>query len=413
MAAEFKNIYFTPPSGDPGETALRIKAALTLGRFDIAHLRLPGATESEVEEAIDRVYYKFRPRVTLHDHFGLAEKYGLGGVHLNSRNPRAPEGWKGRLSRSCHTPEEAEACARSGEYDYVTLSPVFPSISKPGYKADFDGVVAGAPGIVALGGVTPDRLPGLRRRGFSGAAILGWLDAGLSTFLGRLRRMRMVGREEFALQYITNGATPDEVESEVRDVLAGGCRWVQIRMKDAGNRDVAEAAARVVPLCRETGAICLLDDRAEMVAFTGADGVHLGKGDMSPAEARKLLGEGRIIGSTANSLDDIRRIVAAGASDYIGLGPFRFTTTKRRLAPVLGLDGYRDIFSHPEARQLPAVAIGGIGKGDAAALIAAGASGVAVSGAIFRASDRPAAARELLSEAIEAIESINQSKPTI
>ena len=75
---------------------------------------------------------------------------------------------------------------------------------------------------------------------------------------------------------------------------------------------------------------------------TGADGVHLGKNDMSPSDARKILGNGYIIGGTANTLDDIERLIKEGV-DYIGLGPFRYTETKKNLSPILGIDGYKKI----------------------------------------------------------------------
>ncbi len=95
-------------------------------------------------------------------------------------------------------------------------------------------------------------------------------------------------------------------------------------------------------MCRKAGATFILDDRTDLVDELQADGVHLGKNDMPVEQARGLLGGDRIIGATANTFDDIRRAAAAGA-DYIGLGPFRFTTTKRNLSPVIGLDGYRSI----------------------------------------------------------------------
>ena len=150
-------------------------------------------------------------------------------------------------------------------------------------------------------------------------------------------------------------------------------------------------------LCRSYGATFILDDRVEMVEALGADGVHLGKNDMPVHEARALLGPDKIIGATANSFDDIRMAVAAGA-DYIGLGPFRFTTTKAKLSPVLGLEGYADIMQkcRLEGINIPIIAIGGILADDMAQIMATGVSGVAISGAILNAADPIAETRKFL-----------------
>ena len=112
--------------------------------------------------------------------------------------------------------------------------------------------------------------------------------------------------------------------------LEGGCRWIQLRMKDAGESEIERTALRLIPECRRRGAIFIIDDHVELAIKTGADGVHLGKNDMSVADARRLAGPDFIIGGTANTFEDIQRIAREGA-DYIGCGPFRFTTTKKNL----------------------------------------------------------------------------------
>lgn len=124
----------------------------------------------------------------------------------------------------------------------------------------------------------------------------------------------------------------------------------------------------------------------ELVERCGADGVHLGKNDMPVDEARRLLGNDRIIGGTANTFEDIERLHRQGA-DYIGCGPFRFTTTKKNLSPVLGLEGYKRIVSNMKAHgiDLPIVAIGGILKSDIADIMQTGVTGIAVSGGILNA----------------------------
>jgi len=157
-------------------------------------------------------------------------------------------------------------------------------------------------------------------------------------------------------------------------------------MKDAAEAEVEAEGRKLRALCDAYGAKLILDDHVGLVKTVGADGVHLGKRDMPVGEARALLGPGIIIGATANSFEDIERAVAAGA-DYIGLGPYRFTTTKERLSPTLGLEGYRRIMTRMREAGItvPVVAIGGILVDDVAALIEAGVSGVAVSGAILNA----------------------------
>jgi thiamine-phosphate pyrophosphorylase len=174
--------------------------------------------------------------------------------------------------------------------------------------------------------------------------------------------------------------------------LEGGCRWIQLRMKEASDEEVTEAARQLLPRCRACGAVFILDDRVALAKEIGADGVHLGKTDMPVAEARRLLGNGFIIGGTANTLDDIVWHARQGA-DYIGCGPFRFTETKKNLAPVLGLEGYRQIMAGLQKLgiQLPVVAIGGIRPDDLPDLASTGVNGVAVSGCVL-GSDDPVAA---------------------
>lgn len=190
------------------------------------------------------------------------------------------------------------------------------------------------------------------------------------------------------LQFITDGASPVEIIEQTAESIAGGCRWVQIRMKDAADDEVTHVARSVMPLCRATQTTLILDDRVHLVGPTGAHGVHLGKEDMPPDEARRLLGSEAIIGATANTFADIERL-ARLPIDYLGVGPFRFTTTKKRLAPVLGLEGYADIIARMREQgiELPVVAIGGITLPDVGALMQTGINGIAVSGAIARSTD--------------------------
>lgn len=192
------------------------------------------------------------------------------------------------------------------------------------------------------------------------------------------------------LQFITHFTEKYSYYDSARMALEGGCRWIQLRMKDASPEEVEQEALRVQALCRTYHATFIIDDHVELVKNLHVDGVHLGKHDMPVAEARRLLGNGFIIGGTANTFDDVKMHYEAGA-DYIGCGPFRFTTTKKNLSPILGLEGYRRIVSQMKETgiNLPIVAIGGITREDIPAILQTGVTGVALSGTILRA-DNPA-----------------------
>lgn len=190
------------------------------------------------------------------------------------------------------------------------------------------------------------------------------------------------------LQYISHFTPQISYAEGIRMALEGGCRWIQLRMKDAPAEEIIACAEEVLPLCRRHGAKFLLDDHVELVRQLGADGVHFGKNDMPVDEARKILGPDIIIGGTANTIEDIIRLHKQGA-DYIGCGPFRFTTTKKNLSPILGLDGYKSIVLKMKELgiDLPIVAIGGITVEDIPAVMGTGVSGIALSGAILGAPD--------------------------
>lgn len=188
------------------------------------------------------------------------------------------------------------------------------------------------------------------------------------------------------IQFITHSNNRYDYVDGARLALEGGCRWVQLRMKEATEAEFMAAAAEIGRLCKEHGATFVLDDHVEWVEKTGADGVHLGKNDMPIDEARKILGNDKIIGGTANTFEDVERLYRQG-TDYIGCGPFRFTTTKKNLSPVLGLEGYQHIVDQMKSHgiNLPIVAIGGILESDIKSILATGVSGIAVSGGILNA----------------------------
>jgi thiamine-phosphate pyrophosphorylase len=198
------------------------------------------------------------------------------------------------------------------------------------------------------------------------------------------------------LYFVTND---DEPVEQVAMACAAGIRWIQLRMKEASDGEVLAAALAAKPICERYGCMLLINDRVEVAMAAEVQGVHLGQLDMAVAEARRLLGEGRIIGGTANTIAELREHWRQG-TDYIGLGPYRYTTTKKSLSPVLGLEGYRAIMTELRAEgvAVPVVAIGGIGVADVAPLLEAGLHGVAFSGMLAHAADPAALVGSLRNE---------------
>ena len=193
--------------------------------------------------------------------------------------------------------------------------------------------------------------------------------------------------DNYCLQFITHYNENCSYEDSAKIALEGGCRWIQLRIKDAEEKFLEQMALRVQSMCREYGATFIIDDNVLLAKKIGADGVHLGKNDMPVAQARQILGEKFIIGGTVNTFEDILYHLKNGTPDYFGCGPFRFTSTKKNLAPVLGFEGYRDMVLKMREKgiEIPLVAIGGITKEDIPQLLECGVSGIALSGSIINA----------------------------
>lgn len=183
--------------------------------------------------------------------------------------------------------------------------------------------------------------------------------------------------------FITHAPTTAEVLQQTEAVLSQGrADIVQLRMKNAPKSLLLSTARELQVLCRNYGVPLLINDHVDVARIIGADGVHLGKEDMSPSLARELLGDAALIGRTCNTLEDLHAALAQPI-DYVGVGPYRFTQTKERLAPILGIEGYRDL--HLADYPLPAYAIGGIRPDEAPLFDALGIYGIAMSGALIRA----------------------------
>lgn len=200
------------------------------------------------------------------------------------------------------------------------------------------------------------------------------------------------------LQYITNTECGKSIEEQVRGVLKGGCKWIQVRMKEASDNDIRAVVSNIKEECFKADAFLILNDRVELAKELEVSGVHLGAEDMSPSQARMIMGAGAVIGATANDMARIEMLKTLDI-DYFGIGPFAPTSTKKKLAPLLGLKGMEEI-SHrmkQEHIDIAHVAVGGIKLEDVVPLMECGVNGIAVSGAIANAPDIAKATAEFLS----------------
>lgn len=185
------------------------------------------------------------------------------------------------------------------------------------------------------------------------------------------------------LQYISQGETAAMQLKNINEALDAGCNWVQLRFKNAKENELKTTAEEVKKLCETYTATFIINDHPVIAKEVDADGVHLGLTDMKISDAKNIIGANKILGGTANTLQDVLQRVEEGCN-YVGLGPLRFTTTKARLSPVLGLDGYKNIIDELKQRniELPVYAIGGILAEDISSILQTGIYGVAVSGII-------------------------------
>lgn len=187
------------------------------------------------------------------------------------------------------------------------------------------------------------------------------------------------------LQYITHDHANWSHAELAEAACKAGVKWIQLRMKNATDEEFISEGEKIYQTCKQHGATFILNDKVHLVERLNADGVHLGLTDMSTAEARKVLGSNRIIGGTANTLQDLSMHYNNGVN-YVGVGPFQTTVTKKNLSPVLGANGYKNILSQMEAKgiKLPVIAIGGIEQKDFRTLLEIGVNSIAVSGLITK-----------------------------
>ncbi len=204
--------------------------------------------------------------------------------------------------------------------------------------------------------------------------------------------MQFVSRFHYITQDLENFSHSQLAEFACK----GGADWVQLRVKNKLYDEWKKIAVETKKVCQKYSAKLIVNDNVLIAKEISADGVHLGKEDIGIREARKILGDNFIIGGTANTMEDVRLLMRNGV-DYIGIGPYCFTKTKKNLNPVLGLEGIRKI-AEQFGNKIPIIAIGGIKLEDVESLMQTGIHGVAVSSAINFAEDKVEMTKKFLSE---------------
>lgn len=201
------------------------------------------------------------------------------------------------------------------------------------------------------------------------------------------------------LHYISQSTEKTGHLEAIEQVLEAGGKWIQLRVKDSPESEVLALAKVANQLCKKFAAKLIVNDFPAVSKAVSAYGLHLGLNDMAITKARLLNSHEIKIGGTANTFEDIKKRVAEGA-DYIGLGPYRFTATKKNLSPVLGISGYEKIMDQVRNAgiTLPVIAIGGIETEDLPAILKTGIYGVAVSGTLTNKPDAAERIKSMYSE---------------
>ena len=186
-------------------------------------------------------------------------------------------------------------------------------------------------------------------------------------------------------------ADADALMAQVAAAIDGGAGIVQLREKHLDHDAFLEEAKRFVALCREKGALSIINDDVDIALAADADGVHVGQEDLAAGRAREVLGPDKLIGVSAHTVEEALAAQAAGA-DYLGVGAAFSTGTKADAKPITR----ETIRAVTAAVEIPAVAIGGITRENLPQLSGCGLAGVAVVSALFGQPDVKAAAKELL-----------------
>ncbi|MGY6544732.1 thiamine phosphate synthase [Arthrospiribacter ruber] len=365
--------------------------------MELFHLRKPDMDQDAFLKLLAQMDSKYCNRMAIHQHHDLADDFGIKRLHFTEwkRKNTAKDELLGlkekglKISTSIH---DLGLLTSLSHFDYVFFSPVFDSLSKKGYSSSLESGFklvkpVGSPKVMALGGVELKNLSQVKAMGFDGAAVLGaiWNQ----TEKERPKILQALMKKEInKLHYISQEPPFNSHLESILHALEAGCKWVQLRVKNLQEQEVLDIAKVARQLCTEHQAQLIINDYVTVAKEVNADGVHVGLNDMSVAAARQILGPDKIIGATANTIDQV--IMHAKAHpDYIGIGPFRFTRTKEKLSPILGLEGYASILNAMNSLKIniPVIAVGGIISSDVPALLAQGVHGVAISGDINHATE--------------------------
>ena len=197
------------------------------------------------------------------------------------------------------------------------------------------------------------------------------------------------------LQYISQGISPDDHLKNIEVALDAGVKLIQLRLKNISDAMYMDYASKAKILCDIHEALLIINDNANVAKHSHADALHLGLDDMNVLEAKKII-PNKLIGGTANTFEHIQQRCAEKV-DYIGLGPYQFTSTKEKLSPILGIEGYRNIIHKMKKENLttPIYAIGGIELKSIEAIINTGVHGIAVSGLITHSDNKEKLIKEI------------------
>ena len=197
------------------------------------------------------------------------------------------------------------------------------------------------------------------------------------------------------LQYISQGSSPEAHIRNIDSVLQAGIKLVQLRLKNISDELYLNYAVKAKELCHQYDAMLIINDNVNVAKLSNADALHLGLDDMNVTEAKQIVPTMNI-GGTANTFEHIKQRCVEKV-DYIGLGPYRFTSTKEKLSPILGIEGYQNIIQQMKKENLntPIYAIGGIEFQDIESIINTGVYGIAVSGLLTHAENKEHLIKEI------------------
>lgn len=379
-------------------------------------LREKDLTEDEYFELAKKVLYLLKDSNTelyIHKYPETARKLKIRKLHLPYSDFSEfcnNDGYFEVIGTSVHSAEQARTAERLGA-DYITAGHIFKTDCKKGLEprgVDFLNTICDSVNIpvYAIGGIddnSPVELFSVDKRNFCGCCVMSaFMKAdNPKGLVDTIKEKRMkYDRNKYLLYAVTDRSRLDgeNLESAVEKALKGGVTMVQLREKELDFEDFCIEAEKIHLICKKYNVPLIINDNAEVAKAVNAEGVHLGQNDTEIAKARELLGEGKIIGATARTVEQALRAEAQGA-DYIGSGAIFGTNTKKD-AVKMSFETLKSICS---AVKIPVTAIGGITKDNILKLKGLGASGVAVVSGIFAEEDIYNSVLELRSKAEEVV----------